>query len=180
MTPTMLLSMSHTDLLDVVGVIRRVRRLADLSQRDLAVALGVAPSTVARWETGESEPNVSQFQRMLGLAELDLIVTDHSGNPVRPMRSDAPRDKQFRQRPAHLDVVDDVDWLTGQPTIKSPGRRERDRRRVHPVVSQRVGVGVQHDHPTMGDILDERGARREQRGARLRELRRGHVPERPQ
>ena len=36
---------------------RRLREEAGLSVRTFANALGVSPSTVARWETGEREPN---------------------------------------------------------------------------------------------------------------------------
>ncbi len=36
---------------------RRLREEAGLSVRAFANALGVSPSTVARWETGEREPN---------------------------------------------------------------------------------------------------------------------------
>lgn len=36
---------------------RRLREDAGLSVRALANALGVSPSTVARWETGEREPS---------------------------------------------------------------------------------------------------------------------------
>ena len=62
--------------LDVPGLIRRARRLADLSQRELAGALDVAPSAVARWETGQADPGVGRFQRLLALAQLELAVTD--------------------------------------------------------------------------------------------------------
>ncbi len=36
---------------------RRLREVAGLSVRAFANALGVSPSTVARWETGEREPS---------------------------------------------------------------------------------------------------------------------------
>jgi len=36
---------------------RRLREEAGLSVRAFANALGVSPSTVARWETGEREPS---------------------------------------------------------------------------------------------------------------------------
>jgi DNA-binding transcriptional regulator YiaG len=36
---------------------RRLREEAGFSVRAFANALGVSPSTVARWETGEREPN---------------------------------------------------------------------------------------------------------------------------
>lgn len=59
---------------DVVGLILRCRRIADLSQRDLARALGVCRSTVARWETGEREPVASILARIAQLAGLKLAL----------------------------------------------------------------------------------------------------------
>ena len=59
---------------DVVGFILRCRRIADLSQRDLARALGVCHSTVARWETGEREPVASMLARIARLAGLKLAL----------------------------------------------------------------------------------------------------------
>ncbi|WP_191280514.1 helix-turn-helix domain-containing protein, partial [Nocardioides flavus (ex Wang et al. 2016)] len=40
----------------VPGLVRRVRRILDVSQRGLAALLGVSQSVVARWETGRTSP----------------------------------------------------------------------------------------------------------------------------
>lgn len=58
----------------VPGLVRRARRTADLSQRDLAAALGVSQSMVARWETGRSVPCLALLARLLRLAGLRLVV----------------------------------------------------------------------------------------------------------
>lgn len=50
------------------GLVRRARRAADLSQRDLAARLGVSQSTVARWETGQSSPTLYLVEQMLALS----------------------------------------------------------------------------------------------------------------
>ena len=62
-------------VLDVVGFILRCRRVADMSQRDLARVLGVCASTVARWETGEREPVASMLGRIARVAGLELTLT---------------------------------------------------------------------------------------------------------
>ena len=62
-------------MLDVVGFILRCRRVADMSQRDLARVLGVCASTVARWETGEREPVASMLARIAWVAGLELTLT---------------------------------------------------------------------------------------------------------
>lgn len=60
--------------LDVAGLVRRARRVADLSQRDLAGVLGVCPSTVAHWETGRRLPDLALFEAVMRLAGLRLQV----------------------------------------------------------------------------------------------------------
>ena len=40
------------------------RKMANLTQKDLAVACGVSESTVVNWEKGRTEPSVSQAQRI--------------------------------------------------------------------------------------------------------------------
>jgi transcriptional regulator with XRE-family HTH domain len=56
--------------------LRRVRRSAGLSQEDLAHRLGVATSTVWRWEAGETEPDAWQQPRLaklLGVTRAELV-----------------------------------------------------------------------------------------------------------
>ena len=43
----------------IPGLVRRVRRILDVSQRGLAALLGVSQSVVARWETGRTSPRSS-------------------------------------------------------------------------------------------------------------------------
>ena len=83
----------------------RVRRLADLSQRDLAGRVGLSPSTVSRIESGLIAPTLDLYQRMLALAGLRLAVLDAAGREVAPVPVDTVRDNQGRRFPAHLDVA---------------------------------------------------------------------------
>ncbi|RKT77605.1 HTH-type transcriptional regulator/antitoxin HipB [Terracoccus luteus] len=59
---------------DVARMVMRVRRLADLSQRDLAARVGLSPSTIARIETGQGAVSVGLFGRLLAVAGLRLLV----------------------------------------------------------------------------------------------------------
>lgn len=93
---------------DVAGLIRRVRRLAKLSQRDLAQELGVSQSAVAKWETGRTTPGARMMVRVLELAELELAAVRRDGERVRPMREGAARDAAGRRYPAHTYV-----WAQG-------------------------------------------------------------------
>ena len=83
----------------------RVRRLADLSQRELAARVGTSASTVCRIEAGSAAPSLELFERILALAELRLAVVDRDGNRVAPVPLDLVRDNQGRRFPAHLDVA---------------------------------------------------------------------------
>ena len=149
--------------LDVPGIIRRARRSADLSQRELAVQLGVGRSTVGRWESGEVLPDLEQFQRLLGLAALHLTVVDSDGGAVEPMADEAPRDGQRRRFPAHLDLGETTDPLSGEPRLTTPHRPRRDRNRA-------AAAAPQRDHPPLEHFLAERDRRRQVRHARALEL----------
>lgn len=94
---------------DVVsGLIRRVRRLAKLSQRELAEDLGVSQSAVARWETGRSSPSARLLAKVLHVAGLELVAASSDGARVEPMRAVAARDAAGRRYPAHTFV-----WAEG-------------------------------------------------------------------
>ena len=90
----------------VPGLVRRVRRILDVSQRGLAALIGVSQSVVARWETGRTSPRVNMVQRLLGLAGLTSTVHDaESGAVVEPMRDDGALDRGGRRYPAHVDLT---------------------------------------------------------------------------
>lgn len=141
---------------DVPGLIRRARRTADLSQRELAAAVGVDQSTVARWETGHAVPDVLTFARVLALAELSLQAVDAAGAVVDPMSDDAPHDRQGRRYPAHLDLMETAGPLD-EPRVGTPHRRRRD--------ATRVRGGLPPDHPTRASFEEGRRRRREERRA---------------
>ena len=154
-----------TTPLPIPGIIRRVRRDADLSQRDLAALLGVDQSLVARWETGELCPAVALLERVLAMGGFRLAVVSvapeqeqpaGSGTAERsaaaeasPMRADAVRDRQRRRFPSHLDVHDRQDPMTGSRRPHAPWRRRRDRTRAA------TGV-VPVDHPTQSELFQAR------------------------
>lgn len=99
--------------IDISGYVRRARRLADLSQRQLAERTGIAQARVSRVENGAGL-DVRAFVRMLAVAGLRLAVVDGSGAEVAPMPSDVFRDGAGRRHPAHLDVH----ALPEAPTIR--------------------------------------------------------------
>ena len=74
--------------MDVSGLIRRARREAALSQRDLARRAGTSQSALARYEGGHSQPSLTTLERILRAAGKTLRLqvddaSDPSGGPVR-------------------------------------------------------------------------------------------------
>jgi transcriptional regulator with XRE-family HTH domain len=155
---------------DLPGALRRIRRLADLSQRDLALALGVSKSSVGGAEAGTSGMDARILDRAAEVAGLRLALVDEAGDEVSPMAPDAVRDGANRRFPAHLDTrFGDEDWWHGlerysrlQPWYTFDRlRHTRDQWR------SRAGTPEDHHLPQPGDSPSERRAAR-QRAARLR------------
>ena len=56
--------------------IRRQRRWIDMTQKDLAKAVGVSLSTVAEWERGNRTPSVEKLTELagvFGMTETELL-----------------------------------------------------------------------------------------------------------
>jgi transcriptional regulator with XRE-family HTH domain len=156
---------------DLSGYVRRARRLADLSQRELSTLIGVDQAQVARIEGGRGL-DVATFARILAAAGLRLAVLDASGAEVRPMPQDVMRDRAGRRQPAHLDVLAAPDLPTPEmlarhrepePRESWHRRREaRDRRR------RRLGLDASHEQPTRSSVAQWRAAKHAARRARAR------------
>jgi transcriptional regulator with XRE-family HTH domain len=114
------------------GLIRRIRRTARLSQRDLARAANVAPSAVAAFETGRKIPSLASLQRMLHAANYQLVVIDEAGHLVIPLEVwDGVADLAGRRFPAHLDLILDPVcgewWADGYGLTRPPETFRRSR-----------------------------------------------------
>ncbi|SFE07274.1 helix-turn-helix domain-containing protein [Blastococcus tunisiensis] len=155
---------------DLSGYLRRIRRTADLSQRQLAEGLGIPKSTLAAAEAGSRDLPAGRLAEAAALAGLRIALVDADAREIPPMTSDAARDAAHRQLPAHLDTLhsDEVpDRWEHRPRRRQPwftfelDRSLRDTRRA------RHGVPDDHHAPRPGDSPAERRAAR-QRAARLR------------
>ena len=126
------------DDFDVVGLVRTVRRRADLSQRELATRAGLSASTVNRIEAGALVPSIAVLRRLLAVADLDLVPVDRDGHLVRPMldHRDDLRDGAERRYPSHLDTILDPrygEWWGDRYGLARPPEtfhRSRERRDV--------------------------------------------------
>ncbi|WP_222192672.1 helix-turn-helix domain-containing protein [Modestobacter italicus] len=162
-----------TGPLTVAGALRRVRRLADLSQRQLAAALGVSASVISQAEAGRRDLPVTLLRRAAELGGVRLALLDTDGRDVADMSDSAARDGGGRRFPAHLDTRHgDEDWWAGperytrrQPTYTfDRDRARRDRKR------RTQGTPEDHLLPRPGDALEERSrARRAAAWARHRQ-----------
>ncbi|WP_052091038.1 helix-turn-helix domain-containing protein [Modestobacter caceresii] len=147
----------------MAGLLRRVRRLADMSQRELAGVAGVSRDRLGRAEAGRGDLRVGEFSRIVSLARLRLVLLDAQGHEVAPMSPATVRDRGGRRFPAHLDTRHgDEGWWSGPHRYtRSPpdftfdrDRRDRDSRR-----SERGTADDHHVHRP-GDSLAERAAAR--------------------
>jgi HTH-type transcriptional regulator/antitoxin HipB len=151
---------------DLPGVLRRIRRAADLSQRELARALDVSKSYVGGAESGISGLDVRVLARAAALAGLRLAVVENDGTDVVPMSGDAVRDRGNRRFPAHLDTrYSEEDWWHGphryareQPWYTFD--RDRERRDAY---RRRDGIPADHQFPQPRDAPQERAADRRRR-----------------
>ena len=148
---------------ELPGMVRRVRRVADLSQRQLAVALEVSQTSVAAAEAGRQDWQVGLLARAAALAGLRVVLVDSQGRIVPPMAPGSPRDRAGRRLPAHLDTRHgDVDWWHGEERYS----RERPEwtydvvRETRDWWRERQGTPADHDRPGPGDSLAERAEAR--------------------
>ncbi len=114
-----------TDL-DLGNALRRLRRVADLSQRELAEKAGVPPSTVARIESAEVQnPQFRTIERLARAAGGAVTVEPGSADPhadATAVRPDEPiGDAAGRRFPAHLDVRETYPMIDERNQLLPPG-----------------------------------------------------------
>jgi len=148
--------LEHENAYPIPGLVRRARRIADLSQRELADVIGVTRGTIGKIEAGVHVPSLGLFVRALGAAGLWLAVVDDDGHVVPPMAEwpDA-RDGAERRYPSHLDTIVDPrpgEWWADQYGLTRPpetfwrDRAARDRQRRRSQWEVRVAKH-RHDPP---------------------------------
>ena len=154
----------------IPGMVRRVRRIMDVSQRGLAALLGVSQSVVARWETGRTSPRMVVVERLLRMARVRMSFHDEdTGQPVGPMRADGARTYRGSRYPAHTDLRA-VGWwvprrLRAMTSIEAFDWRDRSRRVGDPAVRYRTSpfwkqterwlLGTPDDHPASHQLVAE-------------------------
>ena len=175
----------------VAGLVRRIRRILDVSQRGLAALLEVSQSVVARWETERTSPRVSVLQQMLRLAGITVALHDEeSGEAVEPMRADGARQRSGSRFPAHVDLrvtgwwvprafrrMTSIDYFTSVDRSRRtgvPSIRYRTGRHVKRL--ERMIHGTPVDHPSRRQLRAEAEHLDEKRAARAPGPRAPHQP----
>jgi HTH-type transcriptional regulator/antitoxin HipB len=96
-------------------MLRRIRRVADLSQRELAREVDVSKSAIAAAETGVAGLDVRVVAHAATVAGLRLALVDAEGAEIPGMSSEAVRDLGGRRFPAHLDPArTPIGWWEGR------------------------------------------------------------------
>lgn len=154
----------------VSGLLRRARRHADMSQREMAAAAGLPRSTLGAAEVGTRDLGVTALMRVIEVAGLRLALLDGDGREITPMSGSGVRDGGGRRFPAHLDTrYGDEDWWHGSERYSRtrPWYTFDRSRRTRDLWRGRTGVPADHQEPQPGDAPEQRRAAR-QRAARLR------------
>src|SRR4051794_34328948 len=89
---------------DVSGALRRIRRIGDLSQRQLASSVGISAAAIAHAEAGTRNLSATVLARAAALVGLRLALVDADGSELTGMVDEAVRDLGGRRFPAHLDT----------------------------------------------------------------------------
>lgn len=164
------------------GMIRRVRRILDVSQRGLAALLKVSQSVVARWETGRTSPRWCMVEQLLRMARLRATVRDEQGEEVGPMRADGARTHAGSRYPAHVDLRATGWWvprrLRSMTSVEAFAWRDRSRRIGDPAIRynaspfwkavERELYGIPDDHPAVHQLAAEVRYLEERRKERCR------------
>lgn len=166
----------------IPGLVRRIRRILEVSQRGLAAILDVSQSVVARWETGRTSPRADVLDHMLRLAGLRTTFHDaETGAEVGPMRDDGARQHGGNRYPAHGDLSVTGWWVPRalrSTMVEYYAARDRSRARRDPgirctidphwrAISREVW-GTPDDHPSVWQLAAEAEHLDEQRESRGR------------
>lgn len=154
---------------DLRGALRRIRRIADLSQRELAEASSLSVSAVAHAEAGSRDLPVAALARAAERAGLRLALVDAAGVEVRGMHPDGVRDRGGRRFPAHLDTMlseQRASRWEHRPHLRQPSYTFDRRDPEQDADSRARNRPDDHLLPQPGDSPEERAATRRREALR--------------
>jgi transcriptional regulator with XRE-family HTH domain len=85
-------------------LIRSARLRAGFSQKELALRLGMASSSIARWETDTVEPGFSTLRRVLQACGFDIppVLVPYERDPERDAQAQELQELSPRERMERL------------------------------------------------------------------------------
>lgn len=111
---------SHEALLVSVGArIREARKLANLTQTDLAKAVGSGQSYIYQIETGEANITLKTLFRIavvVGLSPRDLLPDEHPGQMLEVLQATMQEFQRFSEQLQRLHTVISGDQSASSPT----------------------------------------------------------------
>lgn len=169
---------------EVAGLVRRVRRILDVSQRGLAAILGISQSQVARWETSRTSPRAAVVVEPAPAGEAPgRAPPAGDGQGGRAHADDGARDRARRRYPAHVDLEvtgwwtprgalmtgQDARWRARSRRWETPGVRYHHRAWKH-VLRDLFGTPVDHParHQAVAEAFHLDETREDARAGRLR------------
>ena len=96
------------DFMTIGDRIKKARKNAGLTQKELGERLGVSAAMVSQYETGSRTPRVDTMKRIssaLNVPIQDLLNTNYSGNVIK---SAIPIAQEFRQTISNLNPGDPI------------------------------------------------------------------------
>ena len=101
-----------------MNIVKELRKAADMQQKELALAVGVAAPTVSEWEHQKKDPSGERLQKLAEIFKVDPMIILGAGRPETPEEQDEAwvirermrRDPNYRilfkaaetAKPAHL------------------------------------------------------------------------------
>jgi len=97
---------AETAKLEIGALLYKVRKNANLTQKELSEKLGVKQPYIARLEAGEANPTISAIGNMLAMLDLRLAAD------VRQLVQQTASDTFFikQQEPIDATISMDIDW----------------------------------------------------------------------
>lgn len=148
---------------DLGGALRRIRRRADVSQRELAERCELSQSAVAQAESGRRDLPAQALARAAAVAGLRLVMVDAEGREVDGMGNGTVRDMSNRRFPAHLDTrySEELWWHGSHRYSRRQPWYTFDRdRNIRDTYRARHGTPADHQSPLPGDSPADRAATR--------------------
>jgi transcriptional regulator with XRE-family HTH domain len=102
-----------------------LRKLRDVSQEELASAIGVGRTTITNYESGKSEPNLKKIidmSKKLDVSIEDLLLKDLSKQDVQSFEQTPSKKKRYKTNDAVITANEPVEEYQSKGILEVLGR----------------------------------------------------------